>query len=290
MNLKIEQIILLSYLTKYNVKAIKEYPKKYEDYDNVLGAIIADFAISDKGFREAVQNTNLAIEKIYFYSLDVLTIYDDKYPSSLRAISDAPPIIFYRGILKTPTMAAVVGSRKVSKFGKKITYEVVDWLHELGYGVVSGLALGIDTFAHERAVQNNQYTIAVLPNSLDSIYPVENFKLANNIMESGGCILSELVFGINRGNQSFVQRNRLQAALSQFVIPIEMGVKSGTMHTINFAKRYKKAVALFKPTPMLSQIENFYGINHLIDNPVPDQIVFTDKISFLDSISNSINK
>ncbi len=287
MKLNLEQIILLKYLTKYNIKVIKDYAGLNDTFEKLLYSLMQNFLISDKTFGEAHLQTEIALERLRFYDIKSITFFDDDYPLPLKRINDSPLVIYYKGVLKLDKLAAVVGSRNVSKYGKKITYQVVDWLNELNFGVVSGLALGIDTYAHERAVENNQYTIAVLPNSLDTIYPPVNYKLANDIIDSGGCLISELIFGVNRGNQSFVQRNRLQSAFSDVVIPIEMGVSSGTMHTIDFAKRYKKKIALFKPTPMLSEVENYFGIIHLINHPNQFQSIFTDKDSFFNLVNST---
>lgn len=287
MKLNLEQIILLKYLTKYNIKVIKDYAGLNDTFEKLLYSLMQNFLISDKTFGEAHLQTEIALERLRFYDIKSITFFDDDYPLPLKRINDSPLVIYYKGVLKLDKLAAVVGSRNVSKHGKKITYQVVDWLNELNFGVVSGLALGIDTYAHERAVENNQYTIAILPNSLDTIYPPVNYKLANDIIDSGGCLISELIFGVNRGNQSFVQRNRLQSAFSDVVIPIEMGVSSGTMHTIDFAKRYKKKIALFKPTPMLSEVENYFGIIHLINHPNQFQSIFTDKDSFFNLVNST---
>lgn len=280
------QIIFLEYLTNYNLKLIKDYCAVHDNMQSLISALQVNFKILDKEVYEAYEATNLAIQKLKYYRVNCTTIYDDDYPKLLKLINDAPPIIYYRGMLKEIPNVAVVGSRNISQYATKITNQVVDWLNELNFGVVSGLALGIDTIAHQRAIENNQYTIAVLPNSLDNIYPLSNFKLANQILESGGCLISEMTFGINRGNKSFVQRNRIQAALSDVVIPIEMGVKSGTMHTINFAKRYNKKVYLFEPTKMLSELENYTGILHLIKKPHKNQNIFKDKETFFELFSS----
>jgi DNA protecting protein DprA len=285
LKLQLHEIILLKYLTKYNIKLIKEYANTHDDFDAIITTLFKKDSVDNKIYIEAVTQTKIALDKLQFYSIKTITIFEDNYPICLKNISDAPPVIYYKGVLKTDKLAAVIGSRKVSKHARKITHQVVDWLNDFEFGVVSGLALGIDTLAHERAVENKQYTMAVLPNSLDTIYPPTNYKLANDIIDAGGCLISEMIFGINRGKQSFVQRNRIQAAFSHSVIPIEMGVASGTMHTIDFAKRYKKNVALFKPTPMLSELENYFGILHLINNPNKFQSIFTDK----DSLANIIN-
>lgn len=277
---------MLKYLTKYNIKLIKEFVTTHDDLDAIISTLFSNHSVDNKMYAEATAQTKIALDKLKYYSINAITMFEKEYPVCLKNISDAPPVIYYKGILRTDKLSAVIGSRKISKHAKKITYQIVDWLNESDYGVVSGLALGIDTLAHEKAVENKQYTMAVLPNSLDTIYPPTNYKLANDIVEAGGCLISEMIFGINRGKQSFVQRNRLQAAFSDVVIPVEMGVASGTMHTIDFAKRYKKNVALFKPTPMLSELENYFGIIHLINNPSKFQYVFSDKDSFANIIKS----
>ncbi len=283
MTLQLEQIILLKYLTKYNIKAIKLVAESALSFDENISRINHDYQIGVKDYKAAVDLKDLALEKLYFYGITAITYADEKYPDQLRSIPDSPPVLYCKGNLQSKkNLAAVVGSREVSKYAKKITHQLVDWLNEADYGVVSGLALGIDTLAHEKAVHNKQYTIAVLPQSLEAIYPTSNYRLANDIVDAGGCLVSEMIFNINRGSQSFVQRNRIQAGLSQIVIPVEMGISSGTMHTVNFAKRYSKLITIFRPTPMLSSLENYIGINHLIEKPHMHQKVFTDKSSFME--------
>ncbi|MCG2611490.1 DNA-protecting protein DprA [Flavobacterium sp. SM15] len=288
MKLELKEIILLKYITNYNIKVIKAYADVNNTFEELLHSMIQTHLLTEKDILDAYSQTDLALEKLEYYNVKTITFYDDDYPESLKRINDSPLVIYYKGILKLDKLSAVVGSRKVSKFAKKITYEIVDWFNELEYGIVSGLALGIDTYAHEKAVQNKQYTMAVLPNALDTIYPTSNYKLANDILNSGGCLVSELIFGVNRGNKSFVQRNRLQSAFSDIVVPIEMGVDSGTMHTIDFAKRYHKKIGLFKPTPMLSELEQYSGITYLINKPHSLQSIFSDKDSFIEMM-NKLN-
>ena len=280
MKLKTEEIIFLTYLTHYNIKVIRDYSQLYETFEEVVSHVVKNFKYDEKAIDEAQAKMANSIDKLSYYNIKTVSIYDGNYPEPLKSVSDAPPLLFYWGELKSTKGAAVVGSRVVSKYAQKITYEIVDWLKEADFSIVSGLALGIDSLAHQRALINRQYTIAVLPNSLDSIYPQENYRLANEILDNGGCLISESNFGINRGKKNFVQRNRIQAGLSQVVIPIEMGVKSGTMHTIKFAKRYNRNIGLFKPTPILSELENYEGINYLINSPSKNQYVFMDKTDF----------
>jgi DNA processing protein len=156
----------------------------------------------------------------YFFSYSCLIFCVGKY----LLFAKPPPVLFCKGYFKNEKNIAIVGTRKASKFAKS----TVDWVTKIfaskGFGIVSGLAVGIDSMAHLAAINYEAYTIAILPNSIDYIYPKENYKLANDILESGGCILSELPVGINRGKRAFVERNRLQTAISEYVVPIEMGI------------------------------------------------------------------
>ena len=287
-NISHKNIIILTYLTNYNIRVIKDYISLYNNFDVLLEVISKNFNYTDKAILEAKSKACTSIDKLKYHDIQSISIYDDNYPKLVKRIADAPPILYYKGQLRDCDLSAIVGSRNVSKHANKITSEITDWLNEVNHGVVSGLALGIDSFAHKRALLNNQYTVAVLPNSLDSIYPSENYDLANQILDKKGCLISEMIFNINRGKRSFVQRNRIQSALSQAVIPIEMGINSGTMHTINFAKKYGKKIMLFNPTPMLKDMNEYEGILHLINNPHKNQRIFNNKEEFILRINSSL--
>src|SRR5690606_2104822 len=180
---------------------INELLSSHDGFDSIITTLFRNNYINNQLYSDAVEQTKISLEKLHFYSIKTITKFEENYPIALKNISDAPLVIYYKGVFRTNTLAAVIGSRKISKHAEKITNQVVDWLHEYNYGIVSGLALGIDSLAHIRALRKDQYTMAILPNSLDTIYPPSNYKLANDILDSGGCLLSEMVFGINRGKQ-----------------------------------------------------------------------------------------
>lgn len=287
----LENLIYLAYLTNYNISTIyycidKAVSGSYEELAVLASQKkIASNTINDKNIHDIIdkakQSTTEAIDRLVYHNIRPITYIDAAYPKQLHYLNDKPPILYVKGELpKRRELAAVVGSREVSSHAPAITNVIVDILSQCEYGIVSGLALGIDTFAHERALDCNQYTMAVMPNSLEKVYPHENYKLAKRIEDSGGSLVSELIFGINRGKSSFVQRNRIQSGLSNVVIPIEMGAKSGTMHTIDFAMRQKKDVILIRRAKYSKYSE---GIKVLIDKYPQTQY---SNVSLLNGISD----
>lgn len=165
-----------------------------------------------------------------------VTCRDTAYPPLLRELTDAPLGLYRRGdyTFDAPCVA-IVGSRRTTLYGqataKKLGYE----LAKLGFCVVSGLARGIDTFAHEGALEAGGHTAAVLGNGIDIIYPPENLKLYQRIEENGGAILTEFPFGRRADKQSFAMRNRIVAGMSRAVIVVESDVSGGSMITAKFA-------------------------------------------------------
>lgn len=161
---------------------------------------------------------------------------DPAYPPLLRELADAPLGLYRRGdyTFDAPCVA-IVGSRRTTLYGqataKKLGYE----LARLGFCVVSGLARGIDTCAHEGALEAGGRTAAVLGNGIDIIYPPENLKLYQRIEENGGAILTEFPFGRRADKQSFAMRNRIVAGMSRAIIVVESDVSGGSMITAKFA-------------------------------------------------------
>jgi len=164
-----------------------------------------------------------------------LTPRDDDYPSMLKEIHD-PPIGLYRlGSYRFEhPCVAIVGSRRTTLYGQAVAKKLGSELARLGFCVVSGLARGIDTAAHEGALAVGGKTAAVLGTGLDSIYPSENLKLYRDIAASGA-VLSEFPFGRKADRQSFAMRNRIVSGMSQAVVVVESDVSGGAMITAKFA-------------------------------------------------------
>ena len=160
------------------------------------------------------------------------------YPAGLARLPDPPAVLFVHGATTSAPAArvAVVGTREPSPWGDRTARECAAAAVSAGAAVVSGLAWGIDTAAHEAAVAAGGVTWAVLPGSLDVIFPSSNTALAERIVESGGALISEYLPGSRPHPTFFIERDRLQAALSHAVVVVETGTTGGTMHTVRFAR------------------------------------------------------
>jgi DNA processing protein len=175
-----------------------------------------------------------------------LTPYSKGFPEILRQIPSPPKQLFCRGapldeLLARPRLA-IVGSRSVSPYGRQVTEQLARRLAEQGIIVVSGLALGVDAIGHRAALAAGGLAIAVLPGSLDKIHPATNVRLAEEILNTGGVLVSEYDEGAVTYKQNFIARNRLVAGLSQAVLITEAAEKSGSLHTARFALEQGKDV------------------------------------------------
>lgn len=172
----------------------------------------------------------------------IISIEDKKYPPQLREIKNPPRNIYYKGklIWNRPCLA-VIGSRNCSPESKKAVDKIIKGLPEQVV-VVSGLARGIDSAAHQSAIKYDKGTIAILPCGIEKIYPKENENLAKKILEKDGLIVSEYPGKTKPAKFSFIQRNRITAGLSFAVLVAEAEMKSGTMHTVRFAEEQGKTI------------------------------------------------
>ena len=195
-----------------------------------------------------------------------ITTQDENYPRSLREIKDAPEVLYSKGELKAEEKCfAIVGARRCSDYGKQIALEIAGDLAEAGLTIVSGLAPGIDTIAHQATLERKGKTIAVLGTGIDeeSIYPQSNLKLAEKILESGGALVSEYPPG-TRGTQfTFPQRNRIISGLSLGVLVVEAKQKSGALITADWARKQRRLVFAI---PGSIYFSNSKGCNNLIKN------------------------
>ncbi len=168
---------------------------------------------------------------------------DIDYPESLLAIPDAPIILYFQGTLKWPKPTiSVVGSRKLTSYGRGVTEQIAKALVEAGATIVSGLAYGADTIAHQAAVSAQKPTIAVLGSGLNKLYPSENQQLADSIITNGGSIISEYPPDQSPTAGNFPARNRIIAGLSQTIIVTEASLKSGSLITAKVALEYGREV------------------------------------------------
>lgn len=186
-----------------------------------------------------------------------------EYVQIISTIAQPPKRLWYIGKLppqRQPTVA-VVGTRKITAYGRGIAHQLSYQLAKRGVIIVSGLAFGIDAVAHKAALEAGGTTIAVMPGGLDTIYPHTHRQLAKDILAGGGALISEYPPGQTPYPVNFVARNRLVSGLSDGVLIIEASAKSGTMHTANFALEQGRAV-MAVPGNITSTVSE--GCNNLI--------------------------
>jgi DNA processing protein len=176
--------------------------------------------------------------------IDFFTINDANYPENLLDLENASPVLYIRGKISVndSNAVAIVGSRKMTSYGREVTEKFAQGLARLGITIVSGLARGIDTVAHKGALAMGGRTLAVLACGLDATYPLENTQLANEIIAKGGAILSEYRLGYPALRNNFASRNRIISGLSKAVIVIEGAKKSGTLLTASAAAEQGRPV------------------------------------------------
>lgn len=190
------------------------------------------------------------------HKIKVTTIIESNYPHNLKQLYDAPVVLYYkgRGIYKKHIKSVgCVGTRTPTNFGCRAVNSLVERLVKEGFTIVSGLAEGIDTISHQTCLDYNGSTIAVVAHGLDRIYPKSNEQLAIDIVKNKGLLMSEYPVGTPPEKHRFIKRNRLISGLSRGVIVFEAKSKSGTMHTVNYAKEQHKKV--FCPVPINNNIQ-----------------------------------
>lgn len=174
----------------------------------------------------------------------VLTWSRDDYPDLLREIPAAPPLLFVRGSYEPIDRwaVAVVGTRRLTAYGRQVTRDLVTGLVGNGITIVSGLARGIDAVAHRSAIESGGRTIAVMASGIDKVYPPEHRDLARDIVNGHGALVTDYPFGAEPESNHFPARNRLISGLSLGVVVIEAGEKSGALITARFALEQNREV------------------------------------------------
>lgn len=202
-------------------------------------------------------------EKLEKENLKVVTEKEDDYPESLREISSAPVILYIKGkIIPDEFCIAIVGSRKISEYGRRVTEDFARGLSQDSIALASGMAFGVDTITHHECLKQKHRTIAVLGSGLDekSIYPSSNRQLAKEI-ENCGCIISEYPIGTPPLKQNFPARNRIISGISRGILVIEASQTSGSLITARFALEQNREVFA---VPGSIYSPNSEGTNNLI--------------------------
>ena len=186
-------------------------------------------------FRETISfsDAQIKVQQARNLGCSVVTWADEEYPESLRQLYDPPAILYMRGnaSLVSQHGVGIVGTRRYTPYGRDVATQFATQCVHANLVIVSGLALGIDTFAHVACLKNNGSTIAVLGSGVDVPSPVQNATLAESILSAGGLLISEVPFTMPATKFSFPQRNRIIAGLSRSIVVIEAGESSGALIT-----------------------------------------------------------
>jgi DNA processing protein len=204
----------------------------------------ASLIASLKGARADGGEGQRQFEQATERGVQVITFWDEDYPPLLRELeSDAPALLFVRGVLAAEAeRVAVVGTRSATAYGKRMTHDLVVGLRGTGLHVVSGLASGIDGFAHEAALEAGLTAEAVFGCGVDRVYPPVNTALAHRVIAEGGALISEYPLGTEPSRHHFPQRNRIIAGLCKAVLVVEAGDRSGALITARLAGEYNRDV------------------------------------------------
>jgi len=196
------------------------------------------------------------------HHINVIPVWDPGYPEILKKIYDPPSVLFIAGTInkQDDQSLAVVGTRDPSVYGRNVTEMITKELIRNGFTIISGLARGVDTMAHQTAIKNGGRTIAVLGSGMDILYPPENKRLANQISKAGA-VISEYPLGTIPDPGNFPRRNRIVSGLSLGVLVTEAGQKSGALLTAYEALEQNREVFAI-PGQITSQ--NSLGTNRLI--------------------------
>lgn len=220
-------------------------------------------------------------------NIKVYTVEDDNYPKRLRNIIDRPMVLYSKGNFfdDDPTIA-IVGSRKATNYGKWVCEKFAKELSTLGITIVSGLAQGIDTIAHQVALKEGANTIGVLGNGIDVVYPKRNANIYSEI-ESKGCIFSEFPLGTEPLAYNFPQRNRIISGLALGIIVIEAQEKSGSLITAHLGLEQGKDVFAVP-----GNINSIYsgGTNKLIKDGASPLLNIDDVLEEIYELRNYVKK
>lgn len=225
---------------------------------------------------------DLIWERIQSQHIQVLTWEDEGYPKRLKEIDQPPPVLYVRGSLLAADewAVAVVGTRRVSAYGRQVAEKIGSMLAQSNITVVSGLARGVDAIAHRSALEAGGRTLAVLGCGVDRIYPPENRHLAVEIMTSGA-LLSDYAPGTPPEGPNFPPRNRIISGLSLAVVVVEAGERSGALITANFAADQGRDVFAVPGNILLPQSR---GVNRLIQDgarPLLDPVEILEALNLI---------
>jgi DNA processing protein len=217
-----------------------EYLKKIEGINDIIAGNILD---TKKNFFKISGEFDVILNRCEKSGIKIISLADEEYPRNLKNIYDAPVILYYKGNLTFDDVysISIVGTRYPSDSGTEICTKLTGSLSSVGIPIVSGMARGIDSAAHRAALEHNAPTYAVLGCGADVVYPPENKKLYEQIIENGA-VISEFEPGTGPDKVNFPRRNRIISGISIGTLIVETGLKGGSLITAEFALDQNKEV------------------------------------------------
>lgn len=227
-----------------------------------VGEHIANIVLNARNNTEIFKRAEEEVKFIKEENIKPLFFTDALYPNKLKHCNDAPTLLFYKGNadLNREKIIAVIGTRNATDYGKQLTEKLIADLSDENILVVSGLAYGIDVYAHKAALANNLDTVGVLGHGLDILYPSLHANVASKMVNQGG-LLTEFISQTNPGKENFPKRNRIVAGMCDAVVVVQSKKTGGALITAEIAHTYNRDVFAF---PGNAEDEFSAGCNMLI--------------------------
>lgn len=255
---KILQISMLSGIGPAALRKLTRLEKFEElsvgDMACHLPALSRALSVSSE-WANARRKADEQVKKAISAQSTIISALDPGYPTLLKETKDDPCVLYIKGHSPLPAkkVVGVIGTRSPTKHGRIIAERITEYLAANDISILSGLALGCDTIAHESAILSSAHTVAVLAHGLQTIAPASNKDLARRILDSGGTLLTEYPFGTEPRPVQFVKRDKTQAGIADGVIMIQSDTKGGSLHASRAALKYGRWLAV--PFPTASDIQ-----------------------------------
>lgn len=271
---EIATLLKLSTIKNIGETTLKNLISQFPPLSKIFDVSTAELSkLWDKEFINTIrevekQNIEPKLAILKKLGINIVTFEDTDYPENLKILSDVPPVLYICGkILPDDDLSiAIIGARRSTNYGKSIAERFAAEFATSGVTIVSGLARGIDTYAHKGALDVSGRTIAVLGSGIDVIYPPENHELYKEICDNGA-VISEFPLGTQPWAGNFPARNRLISGLSKAIVVVEASLKSGVFSTVEWALNQGKTVFA---VPGNITSETSKGTNQLIkDGAIP---------------------
>lgn len=249
-----ELVVSISFISGVGPKTIAKLtqnPKFAETNLEDMGQIMPNLAskLTAQAVDSSLEKLRENIDAAKKDGARIISFLDDEYPELLRKTPDSPSFLFVKGVLQHNRTVGVIGTRQPTLHGTEITKRLTHYLCEKDWSIISGLALGVDSIAHQAALDAGGHTVAVLAHGLQTIAPKQHTALANAIVEQGGALVTEYPYGTPVFPAQYVKRDRIQAGLSQGVVMVQSDIQGGSLHASRASIEYGRPLGVPQPTP-----------------------------------------